>query len=108
MLQPVCTSPDRGGLARGLPKVPAHVRLVAEAAPKRNVTQARIGRQHVLSCQFYATAHEESMRRCPEGAFKGAGEVRVAALNERAEIGDEYPARDMTINVVAHHAHLPG
>ncbi len=48
------------------------------------------------------------MRGRPEGAFKGAGEVRVAALNKRAEIGDEYPARDMTINVVAHHAHLPG
>ena len=40
--------------------------------------------------------------------FEGAEEVRVAALNERAEVCDEYPARDMTINVVAHQTHLPG
>jgi hypothetical protein len=62
MMQPVCTSPDRGGLARGLPKVLGQVRLVAEAAPKRNVTQGRIGRQHVLSCHFHATSHEKSVR----------------------------------------------
>jgi len=56
------TSPDRWGLARGLPEVLAHVRLVGEAAPQRNVTQGRIGRKHVVGCQFDATSHDERVR----------------------------------------------
>jgi hypothetical protein len=36
-------------VACGQPKVFAQVRLVGEAAPERNVTQGRIGGQHVLS-----------------------------------------------------------
>jgi len=37
-----------------------HQHLVA--SPQRNVTQGRIGRKHVLSGQFYATPHQESVR----------------------------------------------
>jgi hypothetical protein len=61
-----CVNVSRSrGLARGLPKVLGQVRLVPEAAPKRNVTQGLIGRQHVLSCQFHATSHDESVRWLP-------------------------------------------
>ena len=62
MVRPLRTSPCRWGLARGLPEVLAHVRLVGEAAPKRNVTQRRIGRKHVLSRQFHATSYDERVR----------------------------------------------
>jgi hypothetical protein len=37
------------------------MRLVGEAARKRDVTQGRIGGKHVLSGQFHATPHQESM-----------------------------------------------
>jgi hypothetical protein len=60
--RPVRTSPGPWGLRRGLPEVLAKVRLVGEAAPQRNVTQARIGRKHVLSGQFHATSHDEGVR----------------------------------------------
>jgi hypothetical protein len=50
-------SPGRWGPARGLPELLTQVRLVGEAARKRNVAQGRIGRQHVLSGQFHATSH---------------------------------------------------
>ena len=89
MVRSVRAPPGRWGLARSQPEVLAQVRLVGETAMKRNVAQARIGRQHVLSGQFHATSHQESVRRFPEGAPKGAGEVRFAALKKRAEIGDE-------------------
>jgi hypothetical protein len=56
------TSPGPWGLPHGLPEVLAKVRLVGEAAPQRNVTQARIGRKHVLSGQFHATSHDEGVR----------------------------------------------
>jgi hypothetical protein len=62
MVRPVRTSPGRWGLARGLSEVLAQVRLVGEAAPQRNVTQGRIGREHVLSCQLDATSHDERVR----------------------------------------------
>jgi hypothetical protein len=108
MVRPVRSSPGRWALARGLPEVLAQVRLVGEAAPQRNVTQGRIGGKHVLSGQFHATLHHESMRWLPEGALEGSREVRLAALDERTEIRDEYRPCDMTINIVAHLAHLPG
>jgi hypothetical protein len=62
MVRPVRTSPGRWGLARGLPEVLGQVRLVGEATPQRNVTQASIGRKHVLSGQFQATSHDEGVR----------------------------------------------
>jgi hypothetical protein len=62
MVRPVRASPGRWGLARRLAELLAQVRLVGEAAPQRNVTQGRIGREHVLSGQFHATAHEERVR----------------------------------------------
>jgi hypothetical protein len=62
MAQPVHTPPRRWGLARGLPEELGQARLVGEAAPERNVTQGRIGRQHVLSGQFDATSHDEAVR----------------------------------------------
>ena len=65
MVRSVLTSPGRWGLACGLAELLAEVRLVAEAAPKRNVAQRLIGRQHVLSGQFHATSHDESVRRFP-------------------------------------------
>jgi hypothetical protein len=71
-------------MAGGLPEMFAQVRLIGESAPQRNVTQASIGRQHVLRSQFHATPYQESVRRLPEGALEGAGEMRFAALNERA------------------------
>jgi len=37
------------------------------------------------------------VRRLPEGALEGAGEVRLAALKERAQIRDEDRTDDMTI-----------
>ena len=101
------TSPSRRGLARGLPEVLAQVRLVGEAAAKRNVTQRRIGRQHVLSGQFHATSHDERVRWFPEGALEGSREMRCAALNQRAEVGDEDRLCDMKINIVTHLARLP-
>ena len=61
-MQPVRTSPSRGGLARGLPELLAQVRLVGKAAPQRNVTQGRIVGKHVLGGQFYATPHQENVR----------------------------------------------
>jgi hypothetical protein len=45
-------SPGCGCPTCGLPEVLAQVRLVGEATSKRNVSQRRIGRQHVLSGQF--------------------------------------------------------
>ena len=108
MVRPVRSSPGRWALARGLPEVLAQVRLVAEAATQSDVTQGRIGRQHELSGQFHATLHQESMRWLPEGALEGSREVRLATLNERTEIRDEYRPCDMTINIVTHLAHLPG
>jgi hypothetical protein len=95
-------SPGSWGLARGLPEVLAQVGLVGEAARKRYVTQRCISPQHVLSGQFHATPHQESVRRLPKGALEGAGEVRFAALNERAKIHDQYRPCDMTINIVKH------
>jgi hypothetical protein len=71
-------------VARGLPEVLAQVRLVGEAATQRDVTQGRIGVQHVSGGEFHATPHQESVRWLPEGALEGTGEVRFAALNERA------------------------
>jgi hypothetical protein len=85
----------------------AQVRLVAEAAAQSNVAQGRIRRQHELSGQFHTTSHQESVRRLPEGALEGAGEVRFAALKECAEIRNEYRPCDMTINIVTHLAYLP-
>src|ERR1700689_3070680 len=61
-VQPARTSPGRWGLARGLPEGLAQVRLVGEAAPQRDVTQGRIGRQHVLSGEFHATSNDEGVR----------------------------------------------
>jgi hypothetical protein len=84
------------------------VRLVGEAAPQRNVTQGRIGRQHVLGGQFHAPSHHERVRRLPERALEGSREVRFAALNERAKIRDKDRPCDMTINIVTHLARLPG
>jgi hypothetical protein len=40
----------------------AQVRLIGETAPRRNVTQGRIGRKHVLSGQFHATSYDEGVR----------------------------------------------
>jgi hypothetical protein len=79
-VRPARAPPGGWGLARSLPEVLAQVRLVAEAAPQRDVTQGRIGREHVSSREFHATAHDESVRRLPEGALEGAGEMRFAAL----------------------------
>jgi hypothetical protein len=62
MVRPVRTPPRRWGLARSIPEKLAQVRLVGEAAPQRNVTQGRIGRQHVLNGQFDATSHNEGVR----------------------------------------------
>jgi len=62
MVRPVRTSPGRRGLARGLSEMLAQVRLVGEAAAQRNVTQGRIGREHVLCRQFHATSHNETVR----------------------------------------------
>jgi len=102
------TSPGRRGLAHSLPEVFAQVRLVGEPAPQRNVTQGRIGRKHVLSGEFHATSHQENVRRLPEGALEGAGEVRLAAPNECAQIRDGYRTCNMTIDMVTHPARLPG
>jgi hypothetical protein len=102
------TSPGRRGFANGLPELVAEVRLVGETAPRRDVTQGRIGRKHVLSGQFHATSYDERVRRLPECALEGSREVRFAALNKRAKIRNEYRPRDMTINVVMHLARLPG
>ena len=62
IVRSVHTSPGGWGLARGLPEVLAQVRLVAEAAPQRNVAQGRIGRKHVLGGQFQAASHDERVR----------------------------------------------
>jgi hypothetical protein len=108
MVRPVRTPPGRGGLARGLPELLGQVRLVSEAAPQRNVTQGRIARQHELSRQFHAPSHDEGVWRFPEGVLEGSREMRCAALNQRAEIRDEDRRCDMTINIIAHLACLPG
>jgi len=108
MKRPARTSPCRWSLARGLSEVLAQVGLVRKAAPKRNVTQRCIGRQHVLGGQFHASSHEESMRCLPEGALEGAGEVRFAAIDECAKIGDEHRSGDMTIDIVTYLVRLPG
>lgn len=34
--------------------------------------------------------------------------MRLAALHERAQIGNQQPVRDIGIDVFAHSAHLPG
>ena len=107
MVRPVRTSPGCGGLPRGLPEVLAEVRLVGEAALQRDVAQARISREHALSRQFHATSHQENMWRLPEGALERAGEIRLAALNERAKIRYEYRPCDMTIDIGTHLARLP-
>ena len=86
----------------------AHVCLVSEAAPERYVAQRRIRRKHVSSRQFHAASYQENVRWLPKGALEGAGEMRFAALDERAEIRDEYRPCDMTINIVTHLARLPG
>jgi hypothetical protein len=83
------------------------MRLVCESALQRNVAQGGIRLQHVLGGQFYATADHECVGCLPEATFKGAREVRFAALDERAEICDEYRTCDMSINMVTHNACLP-
>ena len=105
---PMRASPCRRGLARGLPELLAEVRLVGKTALRRDVTQGRIGRKHVLRGQFHAASYDESVRRYPKCTLEGAGEVRTAAQNERAEIGDEDRPGDMSVNIVAHLARLPG
>jgi hypothetical protein len=84
------------------------MRLIHKSASKRNLTQRHIGLKHVLGSQFEATPDDKGMRGVSECAPKGAREVRFAALNERAEIRDEYRPCDMTINEVTHLARLPG
>jgi len=104
----VRTSPRRRGLARGLPKVLAQMRLVGEAAPQRNVAQGRIGVKHALSGQFHAPSHDERVGWFTKSALEGSREMRCAALNQRAEIRDEDRPGDMNINIVTHLARLPG
>jgi hypothetical protein len=86
----------------------AQVRLVGKSASQCNVAQGRIRLQHVSRGQLHATPDHESVGRLAEGTLKGAGEVRFAAVNERAEIRDGYRPCDMTINIVTHPARLPG
>jgi len=86
----------------------AQVCLVGETALRRDVAQGRIGREHVLSGQFHAASYDEGVRRLPECALEGSREVRLAALNKRAKIRNEYRPGDMTINVVMYLVRLPG
>ena len=85
----------------------AQVRLVREAAQQRDVAQGRIGRQHVVSGQFDATAHYESMRRLIERTLEAAGEMRFAQLNEPAQMRDKYWPGDVTLDEVTYLACLP-
>ena len=108
IVRAVHTSPHRRGLSGGLPELLAQMSLVGEAAPQCNLAQGRLGRKHVLSSQFHATTNQENVRRLPEGAFEGAGEVCFAALNKHAQIRDQNRPCDMTINIVTHLTRLPG
>jgi hypothetical protein len=61
-----------------------------------------------LRRQFQATSDDESMGWLAERRPEGAREVRFTALNERAEISDAYRLYNMTIDIVADLARLPG
>jgi hypothetical protein len=102
------TSPGGWRFPSDRSKVLAQMRLIHKSTSKRNVTQRHIGLQHVPSSQFDATPDYEGVGGVPECASKGARKVRFAALNECAEIRDEYRPCDMTINIVTHLARLPG
>lgn len=102
------TPPRSRSLARSQPEQLAQVRLVGKAAPVSNLAQGGFGSQHALCGEFDAPPYDERVRRLPESAFKGSREMRFTALNERAKIRDENWPGDVTIDVVAHFARLPG
>jgi hypothetical protein len=58
----VRASPGRWGLTHCPSEVFAQVRLVAESASQRYITQRRISLQHVLGRQLDATPDHEGMR----------------------------------------------
>jgi hypothetical protein len=84
------------------------VRLVGESASQGNVAQGRIRLQHVSRGQHQATRDHKSVGRLAKSLFKRAGEMRFAAVDERAEIRNEHRPRDMSINISKDLARLPG
>jgi hypothetical protein len=83
------------------------VRLIREAASQRDIGQANVALQHVLSRQLDATSDNERVGGDSEGALERAREVGLAALDQRREVCDEYRACDTSIDILTNPARLP-
>jgi hypothetical protein len=84
------------------------MRLVHKSASQCDVTQGRIGLQHVLSGQLDSPPDNECMGGVTERAPEGARKMCLTALYERAQIGNQYASGDVTVDMFDHLAYLPG
>ncbi|HUA27190.1 MAG TPA: hypothetical protein VMA54_23880 [Steroidobacteraceae bacterium] len=83
------------------------MRLIRKSTAQRNLAQIRLGLQHASCGKLQPAPDHEGVRRLAERKPEGAREVRLAALHQHAEVGDEQAMSQVSIDVFAHLAHLP-
>lgn len=82
--------------------------LVGKPTHESNIAERLVADAHEMACMFNPAPNEIGMRSLPKGLFERAGEVRVTALCNAAQIRDQYAFANVRVDVLANAASLPG
>src|ERR1700761_7559272 len=83
------------------------VRLIVKTTGERDLDQGSAAREHELRGEFHPPAHDVGMRRLSVSELESAGKMRLAQLDQCAQVGHQDRSTDMLFDITIHPLHLP-